>query len=134
MMTLGPLLVVAGVGAWTFITPDLGDLPRGWAVLMSSYTGNSIISYHALSNLEFGWTFFLALIAVLFMFAQVVVFPCCFRAHWREQITEQELEEEEYLIEESLETFMLTGEVAAADYGSAWPGGPPQQRPGFPAA
>jgi hypothetical protein len=121
MMTGGPLLAVAGIGSWTFATPDLGDLPRGWAMLMSSYTGNSIISYHALSNLEFGWTFFLALITVLFMFAQVVVFPCCFRAHWREQITEQELEEEEMRIEESLETFALTGE-GAAEYGSVWPG------------
>jgi len=139
MMTAGPLLAVAGIGSWAFATPDLGDLPRGWAALMSSYTGNSIISYHALNNLEFGWTFILAIIAVLFMFAQVVVFPCCFRAHWREQITEQELEEEEYRIEESLESVLLPGEGSAAGYGSAWPaagggahhGGPPQQQKDF---
>ncbi|CAK0795112.1 unnamed protein product [Prorocentrum cordatum] len=138
MMTVGPLLAVTGIGSWAFCTPDLGDLPRGWAALMSSYTGNSLLSYHPLNNLEFGWTFFLAIITVLFMFAQVAVFPCCFRAHWREQITEQELEEEELRIEESLDASLLPGE-AAAENGSAWPaagapsqyGALPQQPPGY---
>jgi len=72
-MTAGPCLAVAGIGGWAFLTPDLGDLPRGWAALMSSYTGNAIISYHALSDLEYGWTFFLAIITIIGTATAVVI-------------------------------------------------------------
>jgi hypothetical protein len=103
-MTAGPCIMVIGLGFWAFATPDLAEIPRGWVELMSSYTGNSILSYKTLNDLQFGWSFCLAVFLVLCMTVQVFMFSCAFRAHWRE--TQTELEEEQARDQREADLFM----------------------------
>lgn len=115
-MTAGPCLVVAGLGTWTVLTPDLGELPRGWVQLMSSFTGNSVLGYHTLNGLQYGWSFVLAGFVVMMMLIQVMIFPCCFRAHWREEQTDAEEEDAEQYLE-----YELIHSEEAPLYGSVQP-------------
>eukprot|EP00929_Paragymnodinium_shiwhaense_P022709 TRINITY_DN14433_c0_g1_i1.p1 TRINITY_DN14433_c0_g1~~TRINITY_DN14433_c0_g1_i1.p1 ORF type:complete len:355 (-),score=33.03 TRINITY_DN14433_c0_g1_i1:37-1101(-) len=79
-----PMITAVGLGAWSAITPNLADLPRGWNPL-------GFAGYRAASaECPFGWCWWWSVAAIVVSLLTVTLIPCFLHPHESEEQAEAE--------------------------------------------
>eukprot|EP00931_Biecheleriopsis_adriatica_P016541 TRINITY_DN12155_c0_g1_i2.p1 TRINITY_DN12155_c0_g1~~TRINITY_DN12155_c0_g1_i2.p1 ORF type:complete len:330 (-),score=69.92 TRINITY_DN12155_c0_g1_i2:43-1032(-) len=94
----GPLFGLIGIGVWTALIPDLEQIPASWNEVAAIAGGlGNLFLFRAVQELQFGWTWFAAVIVTGFMVMQTFLWYCWFQVSADEdEVLRQELLDQEY--------------------------------------
>lgn len=128
MLMLAPVISGIGIVAWSFVVPDLGELPRSWNAYQTAMAGNTLFGYHEVHDFRYGSSWAFAVVTWVVSSLLLVVWPAFFQKHHEEEGAEDEAERKKYEMETSLLQDQAQAYASSMGAGmagqGAWPGAP----------
>lgn len=88
--SLAPSIGISSYLIWTFITPDLTELPRSYTNSISSFGPLAqVLRINRADSMPFGWTFFFAVFTAMLSIATIMVWGTFLKPHDDERKVER---------------------------------------------
>lgn len=97
----GPLFMATGLVAWSLFTPNLNELPQGWA------PGGYKFFKAVTESCPFGWCWWFSIASVIVQVTGLMIIPCFFSHHEAEEAAEEaEIAKREGILDEIAQEHM----------------------------
>jgi len=106
LVWLGPMIMLAGLTVWSFLVPDLGELPHSMTNLAHMVGLGGVLGYHKVHDIQMGRSWFAAVALELCLIIQGAFWKTFFfESENEDEVIWEEVRQKQYIESLDYETF-----------------------------